>query len=511
MKRLILIAVLLFTPVAAFALETPSALVGASLDLAIKQVMTDLEGVAMSLLFWLALLQFTITGYGMIQNGEIEASVGKAAKFLIWVGVCVWLLSSSGAPGGLSNGGQFIRVTVDYFLKLAGSWTALQGMTFDTGDIFLTGLEAYGKITLSVLKATSTNAANALVTLFVPGVAFLTALMTFAISAVIIITCAYIALKVFMVKLEAMLVIAIAPLSFAFLGLNGLRDQGFAPFKSMLALVYRIVVLGAVVAAMSKVATFLADYVDGQSYGLAADVWSPLLAAAFAFSILAFLAHKSDSIASSLANGSVSMGAGDVTAAVAAGAAAGAAVATGGASAVAGAANAGKSISDVMGMGGMKLSQAGTGTGGGADPFKSMGPAPEKPKNDANSSLSEAKSPAAPHTANPGRDAGRPQTMADRPSLAERKARSAPGEDQTSVPSGSTGATNEDASPTGSGATAGIEGAPPSSTDQKLDKLMDTLGQPKKPSFNDRMGAVNDHLVKEQSATHVSVNVNAAD
>lgn len=490
MKRLILIAVLLFTPAVAFALETPSALVGASLDLAIKQVMTDLEDVAMQILFLMALLQFVITGYGMIQNGEIEASLGKAAKFMIWVSFCVWLLFPSGT--GLSNGGQFIRGTVDFFLNLAGSWTALQGASFDTGDIFATGLVAYGKITLSVLKATSTNAANALVTLFVPGVAFLTALMTFAISAVVLITCAYVALKVFMVKMEAMLVIAIAPLSFAFLGLNGLRDQGFAPFKSMLALVYRIVVLGAVVASMSKVATFLAAYVDGQSYGLAADVWSPLLAAAFAFTILAFLAHKSDSIASSLANGSVSMGAGDVTAAVAAGAAAGAAVATGGASAVAGAAKGSKAMGDVLSSmksgGTIKDASAGAGKGG----EKQVSPPPPPPVKSEPTA----------------------QSLNDHPaSIFNKGASDAPAmtPSQSMDQAGQATSTTDSAPASGSGSGAGISGAPGSSTDQKLDKLMETLGQPKKPSFNDRMGAVNDHLVKEQSATHVSINANAAD
>lgn len=65
-------------------------------------------------------------------------------------------------------------------------------------------------------------------------------------------------------------------------------------------------------------------------------------------------------------------------------------------------------------------------------------------------------------------------------------------------------------SPSGSGETSGIGGAE-SSVDQKLDKLMETIGQPKKPNFRDRLSNANDHVAKEQAATTVSINTNNTD
>ena len=60
----------------------------------------------------------------------------------------------------------------------------------------------------------------------------------------------------------------------------------------------------------------------------------------------------------------------------------------------------------------------------------------------------------------------------------------------------------------GSGESAGI-GGNPSATDQKLDKLMEAMSQPnKEPSLGDRLGSLNNHLINEQAAVHVSVNTN---
>jgi type IV secretion system protein TrbL len=338
----------LFSP-AAFALTLPTELAGQALDSSLKTVMGNLESVALKLLFALTLIQSLITGYGSLMQGDVETILAKFTKIFVWTGIVLWLLSSAGNADGLSNAGHFIKSAVDGFLTLAGTWTEMKGGSFSTSDIMMTGLVAYGKITLSVAKTTSTNLVNAAMALFVPGVSLLTLMMTFAISSIVIVSCAYIALKVFMVKLELGLILAIAPLSISLLGLNALRDQGIAPFKSMLALIYRTVVLGATVSAISVVGDTLASYVDKQAFGVSADVFGPLIAAAFGFVILAFVAHKSDSIASSLANGSASLGSGDVASAAAMGAAMGSALASGGAALATSAAKAPESMSNFLG------------------------------------------------------------------------------------------------------------------------------------------------------------------
>ncbi len=63
----------------------------------------------------------------------------------------------------------------------------------------------------------------------------------------------YLALKIFMLQLEAVLIATLSPMSFALLGLNTLRDQGIAPFKSLLSLAYRIVLVGVMLSAFSSV------------------------------------------------------------------------------------------------------------------------------------------------------------------------------------------------------------------------------------------------------------------
>lgn len=62
----------------------------------------------------------------------------------------------------------------------------------------------------------------------------------------------------------------------------------------------------------------------------------------------------------------------------------------------------------------------------------------------------------------------------------------------------------------GSGSSAGIGGAS-SATDQKLDKLMESMAQPNKPGFKDRLANANDHVAKEQAATVVSINTHHTD
>lgn len=381
MKKFSVLFLLLLLSPMAFSLTLPTELAGEALDSSLKTVTGNLESVALKLLFALTLLQSFITGYGSLMDGEIDKVTFKFVKIFAWTGIVVWLLSSSGNADGLSNAGHFIKSSVDGFLALAGSWTEMKGGSFSTSDIMMTGLVAYGKITLSVAKTTSTNLVNAAMALFVPGVSLLTLMMTFAISVIVLVSCAYIALKVFMVKLELGLIIAITPLSMALLGLNALRDQGMAPFKSMLALIYRTVVLGATVSAISVVGESLSSYVDKQAYGVSADVFGPLIAGAFGFVILAFVAHKSDSIASSLANGSAALGSGDVASAAAMGAAMGSALVSGGAAMAANAAKAPETISSFLGRlsgGSGSISNAST-AGIGPDPIQPPSPYPDTP------------------------------------------------------------------------------------------------------------------------------------
>ena len=231
------------------------------------------------------------------------------------------------------------------------------------------------------MKKRVENAAATVAAAVVPGAApallFITSLMIFFVSVTIMLCCAYIAFKVFMVKLQIALVICAAPLSVALLGMKTFRDQGLAPFKSMLSLIFKIVVLAAIVSALKTVSDNLTETINGLAWGVAADIWTPLLAAMMGFVLLAFITHQADGIAASLASGSSGLSTGDMASSIAAGVTAGMAGAAAAGAAVA-AASGGtgvKAMSDVIKgmadasptMKGVQSMKSSLGLGGGGD------------------------------------------------------------------------------------------------------------------------------------------------
>lgn len=250
MKKILLFLFVLIAASASFGQTSPVGLAGDAINVALKEVMNNLETIAMRVFFALSILQFTITGYGLVASGEIEATMGKFAKFIVWTAFVLYLLMPSPSGIGLSNGGYFIQSSVEGFLTLAGTWAGTGGSSFNTGAIMDVGIQGYAMIFKSVGKSLAGDPLTAVLTLFAPGVSLMTMVMAFFIGLVMIVTCGYIALKVFMVKIELAIMVSMSSLSFMLLGLTGLRDQGFAPLKGMLALIYRVVVLGATVSAM---------------------------------------------------------------------------------------------------------------------------------------------------------------------------------------------------------------------------------------------------------------------
>lgn len=276
-----------------------------------------------SIIFALALLQMTISGIKQLISGEMDKTVMNLAMNITWAGLALWLLAGAANPvePGVSNLGDLLYRIQHFAMSIVSTMTG--GVDFSAGAIFAVGLQSYGFITLAVTKAMSTNAVNVAAMLFVPGVSLMTAFMTFFISVVIMLACAYLALKVFITKIEFAILVAVAPLNAALIVFGPTREQGWAPFRGALALVYRVLILGGTVAAIGIVAKTLADYVNAQAWGVVADVWTPLLSASFAFCLLAFVAHKSDTIASSMASGTSNLSSGDLTGSIAAGVAAG--------------------------------------------------------------------------------------------------------------------------------------------------------------------------------------------
>lgn len=454
-----------------------------------------LQDIATRLFFGLALLQFLITGFSLIMAGEIEQTFAKYARLVAWLSICAWLIMP-GDGSGHSNAYLYINNPIQGLFSQISVWMGVNGGGFDTGSIFDMGIKSAANVTTIVNASFTHSWAQAALSFMVPELTVMNYILLGFSVLMIFITCGYIAIKVFMVKVELNIMLMMLPLSLSFLGLNALKDQGFAPFKMLIALVYRTLILAAVAISVKSISEyFLSDFLKVSRFEQIADIWSPIFSAIFSFVILAFMAHKSDSIAASLANGSASLGSSDLAGAAAAGAAAAAVVATGGAAAVTAGKGAG-TMADTMkqmltggGNQGSVSNASPMGTAGAAP----VGSAPPKPS----ASLKEG-----------GGANNKPPVRQN----------NASGDSAPPSPSNKA-STSPGASPShsGSGLDAGIQGGNTntdngkSSPDlsQTLDKLsqtLDSMSQPKSASLGDKLSSVNDHVAREGAPTHISIN-----
>lgn len=307
-------------------------------------------GIARAALIWLgafATIQLVITNIGLLRSGaDIEAVFGKFLGSLAWVGFCIY---------ALLNGADFINSVGK------GLFNIIDGQLLSASDILIKALATALKIFGVVIIAAA-----------LPGIGntvgpFFTYVLIFFLAVSVLF-----AFKIFMVQLELGLIVMLAPLSFSFLGLNALKDQGIAPFKALISLAYRIILMMVIMKAFnsidSVIGAALAKYAEmnfarqilpSNIEELATAIFSGLIS----YMLLAYLLFKSDSIAATLAAGSTNMGTADVASAAAAGAAAGAAIASGGAAAAA--SKPGQAMADFMkGKGGDAVNNAAPSGGG---------------------------------------------------------------------------------------------------------------------------------------------------
>lgn len=471
--KYIIFFILFFSYKLAFAADpaTPDISIINTVNEAIKLASTSIMPLALQWLGGFMALQFVITNYTLLKSdGDMAAMFAKLLGILLWFMFCIFVIQNG--AGFIDSVGNGILTKFASDLPSPGSVIAA---TLSICSAILIGIAATGT---SIAGIGNSSVAMVLVYIL---------FFIFAVGS-------FMAIKLIMLQIELGLVVMMAPLSFSFLGLNALRDQGIAPFKSLISLIYRIVLLGIVFTAFSKVIETTGVQLDAYSWKNPLDWGSKIqliFAMLFAYPICAYLVWKSDSIASSLASGSTNMGTGDVASAAAAGAALGAAAGAGGSSVGDAAAKSGQSMSEVMKKlnAGSVSNDSPTGAGGAEQ--KTVGTAPPPPPKAAEMSLAQLRS----HPSAIANQAKNTSGSASSPS--------ASGSGSASPGPSSSPASNNSGS-------AGIGGAS-SATDQKLDKLMETMGQPNKPGFKDRLANANDHVAKEQAATHVSINTHHTD
>jgi type IV secretion system protein TrbL len=550
MKKHLLLATLLCAPVFAYAAGTaitvdPTSSAYSYLYAATGQIANNLQAMAIKLFFVLTALQLVISGYGEVAKGDIESSLVKYARALVWTSFVLYLMTNQHAS-------SFIGNTLQYFLNHAIGWASNDSTArFNSGGILQTGLHAMSSTATAIAKASvpTPSLEKVAMAILAPGAAagaaigtiLYSSLMIILIYIIIIAVCGYIALKVFMVKIEAALVLAILPLNLAFLGLNAMRDQGIAPFKHMLALAYRIVILGAIVGALAQVGDQMNTYANSEADP---NVLQVSLLMLFGMVILAFLAHKSDAIASSLTSGSASLGSGDIVGAAMSGAAAG-----GMAGAAAGAATgSAKSMSDVMkgltgGSGGSISNASSRGTGTTAPepapskPLSSMGSgggssggsgAPKRSASTGGNSGSSSPSASggsssaqsstgggssAPSQDSSGSSSASPSSSSagDTSSSSSAPSRSPSGNNESS--SGSSGSSSIPQQPMNSGAgeSAGIGGAPQRAGGQQPEPTTAPRKETNAERLKRNAGELGKRVEKEASTTSVSINTHHTD
>lgn len=464
---------------------------------------------AISWLGAFASLQFFITNYKLLtSDGDLQAGLANLVKAVAWVGICLVIIQ---------NGPSFLSGVGDSFFGMLG-----------------VDLPSPGTIMNYTLGASASMAGLALGVGSIPIFGGTAGLLLVCMTLLVLGVGMYFAFKIFMLQLELALIVMLSPLSFAFLGLNTLRDQGIAPFKALLSLAYRIILLTIILSAFGEVSNVLESSINGidktsffTGYSKATSV---ILSAASAYLLLCYLVFKSDSIAASLASGTTSMGTGDVASAAAAGAAMGAAVASGGVAAAGAASAAPQSIRDFMGSLG--------GGGGSVRNASAMGRAepPPLPSPGGSASFStgspsggsavgasgtggpsgQARTSA---IGSPSMDGAAPQSQGGSP-MPDAGADSSPGtpaaQQAQSVATGKIGpdlSGQSGGQGQGSGQSASISGAGGGNDMADLSKAIGSLAEqvargqaPRKPGLQDRLADANRHMEKEQDRVQVSIN-----
>lgn len=478
-----------------------------------EPAMDKLTTMAIKILGSLAVLQFFITNYKSLTNdGDIQVAIKNGFVAVAWVGIVLYFIQ---------NGPGFIQAVGDQMfgalgLNLPSPGKIIQSTLIATGGLF------GAAVTVGIGSSTG----GSILTWVAFGV--------FAIGM-------FFAFKIFMLHLELGLVAMMAPLSFSLLGLSALRDQGIAPFKALVSLVYRIILLTVILSVFTKVSDVLFKTISSFGPGSFANpgkVIDSLIGAIGAYFILAFLTFKSDSIAATLASGSTSMGTGDIAQAAAAGAALGATVASGGAAAMATGGKAPQAMSDfmskMMGGGGSVSNASPMGSGGGDAPSFT----PPKPSLSAGGGGSGAQSPntssgaggassSKPPSRSQGNSAAAPQgptsvasgrygpdLTGEAPRSASEGADGAKNSTGSSAAQGPKTSSQDGSTPAPGGAPtdpAPGSGLPAAIHDPRQAQGGDAPQHqgPRKPTFGERMGEANQHVSQEQAATHISINTHS--
>lgn len=231
---------------------------------------------AIKLFSALIMLQWFMSHWKTIFNGDALSILAKVTGSLLWVIFCSFLFSN---PAG------WVQSIYDWFAHFSP-------ITLSADLIMNVGI----RLTKNIFAALGENGLTDMLLNIGP------ALMIVFCAIVVFLTFVYLAISIVMVKIELAMVITVTPVSFALLGLNATRDTGIAPLKSAMSLGIRALILGVIATLIeSSAVSWMTDFAK-----IAQDNLDPIYAAAGGSLVFIALVFNAGKIASAIASGSAS-------------------------------------------------------------------------------------------------------------------------------------------------------------------------------------------------------------
>ena len=104
MRKIIFIIILCFLPAAAFATTVdPTSATYDWVKVATSGLTEQLTSISYKLFFLLALIQISVTLFGQMAGGDMEAALGKMIKWFLWVSFCMYLMLNNIAYNFIAN------------------------------------------------------------------------------------------------------------------------------------------------------------------------------------------------------------------------------------------------------------------------------------------------------------------------------------------------------------------------------------------------------------------------